>query len=628
MCGIVGLINCGNEQVLRRMTGVISHRGPDDEGIVWFKENNSGLGHRRLSIIDLTPAGHQPMSILNEKSWITFNGEIYNYLEIKEELFSKGYSFKTLTDTEVILYAYKEWGIDCLQKFNGMFAFAIWDNEKKELFVARDRQGIKPFYYSIINKGLIFASEIKALLSSGLIEKQPDYNSIITPTRFQISPFTGFKDIFKLPPAHYFFFKDGKISLQKYWGVEAKEQNINSSSAIESMDYLLNEAVKLQMIADVPVGIFLSGGLDSSIIAALMRKNSNKDIHSFTIKFSDKDQKFEKMVDDSYYAKIVAEKFGFIHHEFEIDFKIIDLLSKLVYHLDEPLTDPAAINTYIMSQTARDNGIIVILNGMGGDEIFGGYRKYLACLFADAYQKCLPKIARNILEDFMIQIPVSSSTQGYRLLRWIKRFLSFASLPQYERFLSSDLSLSKDAFEFIFGSKVKYNKTYFYENQKKYFTNSNLSYLTMMCLNDTNVFLPEHNLTYSDKASMAASIESRPPLTDHRIIEFMFSLPPSFRINKRQQKFLLKKVSEKYLPLKIIHRPKAPFGSPLRSWIRGPLKPMIDEYLSEYEIKKRNLWNYNYIKKLIENDRKGIEDNAFYIFQFLTLQIWFKTFFD
>ena len=628
MCGVLCFINIGSYDKLKYTLESIKHRGPDDTGIKWYHDSNAGLGHKRLSILDLSSAGHQPMSTEDGNLWITFNGEIYNYLEIKKELLSKGYSFKSHSDTEVILCSYKEWGVHCLQKFNGMFAFTIWDNEKKELFAARDRQGIKPLYYAIKNSGLILASEIKAILASGLIEKEPDYKKIINPTRFQISPYTGFKNIFKLPPAHYLIFKEGRITLQEYWSINAEENKATLALAIERLDYLLNDSVKLQMIADVPVGIFLSGGLDSSIIAALMRENSNKDIHSFTIKFSDNDQKFEKMVDDSYYAKIVANKFGLVHHEFEIEHNIIDLLPKLIYHLDEPLTDPAAINTYIMSKTARENGIVVILNGIGGDEIFGGYRKQLACLIADKYQKYSPEMAKVFLQKIITKIPVASSTQGFKLLRWLKRFLSYANLPEYDRFLASDLALPKEAFELMFNSKMKYYDTYFYESQKKYFSNDDISYLTKMCLNDTKVFLPEHNLTYSDKAMMAASIEGRPPLTDHRIIEFLFSLHPSFRINKREQKYLLKKVSEIYLPLNIINRPKAPFGSPLRSWIKGPLKPMIDEYLSEHEIKKRNIWNYNYIKKMIDNDRQGKEDNAFYIYQLLTIQIWFNTFFD
>lgn len=628
MCGILGFCNIGNKRLLDSSLEAIYHRGPDDTGIVWFEYANTGLGHKRLSIIDLSSAGHQPMCNQNGNLWIVYNGEIYNYIEIRNELLRHGFKFKSDSDTEVVLYSYEMWGIDCLNKFNGMFAFAIWDNSKKELFAARDRQGIKPFYYSKKDSALIFSSEIKAILKSGLIEKGPDYNYIITPTRFQISPHTGFKNIFKLPPAHYLLFRDGKIALYEYWNIDANEKELENSKAIEHLDYLLNDSVKLQMIADVPVGIFLSGGLDSSIIAALMRKNTNKDIHSFTIKFSDRDQKFEKIIDDSYYAKIVADHFGFIHHEFEIEPDIINLLPQLVYHMDEPLADPASINTYLMSRGARKEGIVVTLNGMGGDEIFGGYRKQLACLTADKYQKYFPLVIRKGIENFYNKIHVASNNQGYKLLRWSKRFFSFASLPRFERYLASDLSLSKNAFELLFDKKNSYEHTYFYNSQQNNFASHNLSYLTQICLNDTKVFLPEHNLLYSDKASMAASIEGRPPLTDHRIIEFMFGLTPNFRIKGKTQKYLLKKVSEKYLPSKIVYRPKAPFGSPLRSWVKGPLKPLINDLLSQHEIEKRDLWNYQYVNRLIENDRKGLEDNAFYIFQLLSTQLWFKTFFD
>lgn len=630
MCGIVGLINIGSHNVIAQLLETQEHRGPDDNGIEWFAESNSGLGHNRLSILDLSNAGHQPMSNAKRNLWITFNGEIYNFIDIKNELFKKGYRFISKTDTEVILYAYEEWGVECLNKFNGMFAFAIWDNEKKELFAARDRLGIKPFYYFVDEKcgGLVFSSEIKTLLASKLIPKEVDYNAIITPTRFQVSPFTGFQGIKKLEAGHYILFRNSQLSKSKYWEINPSEKEIPEKEAVSKLDELLNDSVRMQMIADVPVGIFLSGGLDSSIIAALMRKNSNHDIHSFTIKFSEADQKFEKLVNDSFYAKKVAEQFGFIHHEFEIESSIMDLLPKMVYHLDEPITDPASINTYIMARHARSKGIIVMLNGMGGDEVFAGYRKHLACLFAGTLQHFTPKSFFPFLTSLFYSLPVATNTEGIKLSRWIKRFLSFASLPEYDRYLASDLIWHKEIFEELFNNKASFSKSHFYNSQKKYFEYQDVSYLAKMCLSDTKVFLPEHNLTYSDKATMTASIESRPPLLDHRIVEFMFSLQPKYRINRRSQKYLLKKVSEKYLPQLIINRPKAPFASPLRSWLKGPLRQMTDDLLSEHEIKKRGLWNYRVVEKLIKDDRNGREDNAFFIYQLLTLQIWFKTFFD
>ena len=609
------------------MSDAIAHRGPDDEGVYLSPDGAWCACHRRLSIIDLSSAGHQPMWNAQKTLAIVFNGEIYNYKEIKDELRGLGYEFHTDTDTEVIILAYERWGQKCLEKFNGMFAFAIADTVRNEFFLARDRQGIKPLYYCDINNKVFFASEIKALFASGLVAKEPDYAALTTPTRFQIGENTGFKNIKKLQPGCFLTVKNNTTKITRYWNINPNEVDMDIKEAEERLTALLEDSVRLQMVADVPVGIFLSGGLDSSIIAALMRKNTTEEIQSFTIKFSEDDQKFEKTVNDSYYAKIIAKEFDFKHYEFEINPDIVSLLPKMVYHLDEPLADPAAINTYLMSKTARENGIIVVLNGIGGDEIFGGYRKHLACLYAEYYQRFVLEEFRNVLEGSMERIPVANKTVGFKYLRWMKRYFSFASMPQLERFITSDLSFPKKLYQELYPGAVPYEETGYYLQQKANFTDKSLSYLTKMCLNDTKVFLPDHNLTYTDKASMAASIEGRPPLTDHRIIEFMFSLPPKFRINKGVQKFLLKKVSEKYIPKEVIYRPKAPFGSPLRSWIRGPLQEMINDQLSESQIKKWGVLDYKTVKDLIDKDRAGVEDNAHYIWQFLTLQVWFDVFF-
>jgi asparagine synthase (glutamine-hydrolysing) len=626
MCGITGLINCGNENILKIMNSEISHRGPDDEGIKWFNEKGSGLAHKRLSIIDLSSAGHQPMCSDDEMLWIIFNGEIYNYISIRNTLINLGYSFKSKSDTEVILKAYQHWGENCLEKFNGIFAFAIYDAGKHSFFAARDRLGVKPFYYTKNNDKFIFASEIKAIIKTGLCKVEPDYYALHTPTRFQISPFTGFKDIFKLPAGHFLFFNNSELTIKEYWNINPVELSTDINSEIEELEHLLIDSIKLQMVSDVPVGVLLSGGLDSSIISALMRKNFNNDISAFTVRFSNEDLKFEKTEDDYKYASIVAQKFGFKHEVILLEPKIENLIEKITWHLDEPLSDPAAINTFLISEVARKKGINVLLNGMGGDEVFGGYRKHLACLLAQKYKKNIPIIIQNIIKNLFENVPVANKNRGFKNLRWIKRFLSFASLNEYDRFLVSDLSLSKNLFESIYLTDIKYEDTYYYKYQKKFFENKSFSYLTSMCLNDTKIFLPEHNLTYSDKASMAAGVESRPPLIDHRIVEKMFTLPSDFRIRKHCQKWILKKVSEKYLPEKIIYRPKAPFGSPLRSWIRCPLKEMVNDLLSSESVKRNNIYNHKTINKLIENDRKGLEDNAHIIWTLLTNEIWSNIF--
>jgi asparagine synthase (glutamine-hydrolysing) len=444
-----------------------------------------------------------------------------------------------------------------------------------------------------------------------------------------VSPLTGFEGIAKLPAGHYLLHENGKTTIHRYWEIRPSESvPADERDAEEQLDRLLREAVRGQMIADVPVGLFLSGGLDSSIIGALMRRNTEQEIHSFTIKYSQEDQRFEKAVDDSSFARRVANMFGFAYHELEVQPDVVDLLPKMVWHLDEPLADPAAINTYLISKAARERGIIVLLNGMGGDEVFGGYRKHLACLRADTYQAVVPAPIRHLLERGSTLLPVASTSQGFRSVRWGKRFLSFASLPPMERYLMSDLSLSEDRFHQLYRNPVPYRETHFFQSQCRRFSGSGASYLTTMCLNDTEVFLPELNLTYADKAAMAVGIEGRPPLTDTNVVRFMFTLPPSYRIRGHVQKYLLKKVAERYLPKQIVHRPKAPFGAPLRSWIRGPLAPMVDDLLSAESVRARGLYRSEYIRTLIENDRKGIEDNAHVLWTLLTNEIWFRTFFS
>jgi asparagine synthase (glutamine-hydrolysing) len=628
MCGIAGIINGGNAELLACMNDIIAHRGPDDAGLKWFAESSSGLAQRRLSIIDLSPGGHQPMCNETGDLWIVFNGEIYNYKELGEEVAAKGVRLRSSSDTEILLYAYQLWGEACLGKLNGMFAFVIYDSRKRKFFAARDRLGIKPFYYHFENGRLVFASEIKAILNSTLVPKHPDLKALHTPARFQVSPWTGFQDILKLPPAHCMTLEDGKLAVREYWSLKPTELPANEASLIEQLDALLCDSVRLQMRADVPVGVFLSGGLDSSIVSALMRVNTQQTVHSFTIKFSSEDQKFEQMTPDEVYARQVAKQFGFTYHEFEIKPQVKELLPKMVWHLDEPLSDPAAINTFLISKAARDLNIVVLLNGVGGDEVFGGYRKHLACLTAESYRAIVPSAVRRMIEYTANHIPVATSSRGLKPIRWGKRFLSYASAPRRDRYLMSDLSVAPKQFSQMFASHMSYYDSHFFKSQAQRFNGNGLSYLTQMCWNDTLVFLPEHNLTYSDKASMAASIESRPPLIDHRIVEFMFSLPPRERIHRTTQKYLLKKVSEKYLPDNIIYRPKASFASPLRSWVRGPLSTMVADLLSEQSLRTRGLYDPAYVAGLIARDKSGLEDNSYQIWTLLTNEIWFRTFFQ
>jgi asparagine synthase (glutamine-hydrolysing) len=629
MCAIAGFVGCADMQPIEPMTRVMAHRGPDDWGVKSF-EPHAALGHRRLSILDLSERGHQPMTDCDRRFWITFNGEIYNFIEVRRRLEAKGHTFVSDTDTEVLLNAFKQWGPECVEMMNGMFAFAIWDSASHTLFAARDRMGIKPFYYYHAGDLFVFASEIKALLESGLVPREVDYLALHTPKLYQASPSTGFKHIHKLPPAHHLVFRHGELSLRRYWSIEPRETQPSTGNAIQELDELIVSAVKMQMIADVPVGAFLSGGLDSSLIVALMQKESRQPVETFTIRYSDRDQKFEQMPDDSRYAQVVATQFGCRHHEFTIEPQVTELLPKMTWHLDEPLSDPATINTYLISKAARERGIIVMLNGMGGDEIFGGYRQQLAAVLAGHYRAYVPELGRRMIANLVDRLPSATGSRGIRGTRWAKRFLSLANQSSDRGYALGgmiDPERYRNLFSWNHVSPLEVWDHPHIQSVTARLTRDRVSALTRMCLADTEVFLPDHNLTYSDKCTMAAGVEGRPPLTDHRIVEYMFSLHPQFRIRRLTQKYLLKRVGEKYLSRTIVHRPKAPFGAPLRSWIRRDLAPMVGDLLSEQSLQKRGIYNPRFIAQAIENDRRGKEDNAHLIWQLLCNELWFRTFF-
>ena len=637
MCGICVYVNRDGRPIdpiiFGRMTDIVAHRGPDDRGVeIFHGQPFAALGHRRLSIIDLSDAAHQPMTDGNDKLSIILNGEIYNFKEIRDELQNRGYLFRSKSDTEVLLYAFREWSEKCLDKLNGMFSFAIWDFAKGELFAARDRLGIKPIYYHYKGDTLLLSSEIKSTLASGLVSIEPDWTALSTPWHYQVAPETGFKGIRKLEPGHFLRFSARGLEIRKYWDLEPTEVDIGEKEAVDRLSELLRDAVGLQMISDVPIGAFLSGGLDSSCIVALMSKLPVAPIRTFTIRFDESDQRFEAQVDDSRYAREVAILFGCDHREITIKPDIVNLLPKMTWHLDEPLADPAVINTYLISKAACEAGVKVLINGMGGDEIFGGYRKYLACLLAEQYGRLIPFALRRIMGRWAQSLPVADSGRSSKSIRWYRHFAKMAMRPTDLRFLAADMAaVPPEMYSRLFSIKVS-NVCYLdlpsVAARKAIVNRNGLSYLTRMCLEDTKHFLPDHNLIYSDKATMAASVEGRPPLLDHRIVEFMFSLHPKYRINGLTQKYLLKKCAASLLPEKIVKRPKASFGVPLRSWIRRDLKEMVNDVLSDSATKGRGLYNLATVRKLVQADQHGKEDNALLIWSILTRELWFRTFID
>jgi len=620
------MIGCGDAAALARMSAVLHHRGPDATGAVWFAEHRSGFAHNRLAIIDLTATGAQPMASADRRHWIAFNGEIYNYRELRRELETLGHVFRGSSDTEVLLQGLIRWGDACLDKLDGMFAFAWLDRHTGRVLLARDHLGIKPLYYADVPGGLVFASEIKALLQLPGVKIERDDRALRNPSFFLLSPDTGFTGIQKLPPAHALSVHNGTTRLWRYWSIEPSETLTGETEAIETIGGLIEQAVERQMISDRPIGSFLSGGLDSSLVSALMRQHTSAPIDAFTITFSGADQRFEQSSDDGVYARRVAQHFGFRLHEFEVEPKITELLPLLVWHMDEPLSDPAVINTFLMSRAARDLGIVVLLNGVGGDEVFGGYRKYLACLRAGQYQRALPAWARTAMRGVAGRIPVATANRGLLLARWAKRFFSYADLPETERYLASDLSLSSARYRDLFGAD--YHRSPFWERQRPTLEGNHVSYLTRMCLNDTRVFLPEHNLTYSDKAAMAASIETRPPLVSKDVVTAMFRAAPDLRIRGGVQKYLLKRIGERHLPHAVVHRAKASFNSPLRAWIRGPLAPIVDDLLSERQLRARGLYDPAVARRMIDDDRAGKDDHSMWIWTMLTVEVWHRTFFD
>ncbi len=629
MCGFVGFFNFGNKDLLFEATSMIAHRGPDNQSVYWDKQNNSGLGHRRLSIIDLSESGNQPFWNDTKELAIIFNGEIFNYLELKEELYSLGVTFKSKTDTEVLLKGFEVYGKQILNKLNGMFAFVIYNAVTKEVFAARDHMGIKPFYYYHTNNILVVASEIKSI-TTGIKNIQPDLNAIATPMHFQTAPQTGFMGVEKLESGMYLKFKNNRLSVKKYWSIPVGNKTNKSLEEMTfDLDVLLNKAVKRQMISDVPVGVLLSGGLDSSLIASLMSKNTNTQINSFTIKINESDLKQQGIADDSFYAKKVADKYNFKHNEILIEPDIIDILPKMVYHQEEIIVDPAAINTYLISKMAKDSGIPVLLSGIGADEIFGGYRIHKALNTFNEYGIITNNLISRRTGQLLKHIPDYLPLPTKKHTRWLKKVSFLLSLSKDERHLfAKDAALMPNEHNELFKHKFSYNELNHIKKETELFQRNHIEYLDKICLSDASIYLPDHNLNYLDKAMMAASIEGRPPLIDYKIVEFAFSCKPEFKIYQGSQKHILKQVARNYLDNEIIDRPKVPFAAPLRSWIKNELKEMVFDLLTESRIKDRGVFNYAYVNKILYEHYKGIKDHAQLILRLIMTEIWFQTFFD
>lgn len=614
------------------------HRGPDDFGLYLnFDTSHSapspmpwhvGLGHQRLSIIDLSEAGHQPMSNEDGSVWITYNGEIYNFKELRQDLEKRGHRFKSNTDTEVIIHGYEEWGLNCLDKLNGMFAFGIWDNRNQILVLARDRFGIKPLYYCIYDKGIAFASEIKSLLQFPQIPKQVNLDGIPRYLTFLWvpDPETLFKDIFKLPPGHYAVFKDGKLIIQQYYDLMFEEIGPDDEKYyIGRLVEILRRSVKRHLISDVPLGIFLSGGIDSSSLLALTANQSNR-VTTYTVGFGSEALKYEIVPDDVKYARRVAGLFPTDYNEIILNPDVVSLLPKLIWHLDEPVADPAVIASYLICKSAKEK-LTVLLSGMGGDEVFAGYPRHLGSRIASIYNTIPGTIRNHIINPIVTLFPGQKGGILRGFYRNAKKFIRSASLPFEEQYVGFCSYYDQNELQLVLTNDLRFNpgeKHLAYLEKVKYLHNIN-----RMLYLDLKTFLPCLNLTYTDKTSMAASVEVRVPFLDRELVEFSAKIPPKFKLNHFARKYIFKKAMKGILPKEIIHRKKAGFGAPIRSWLwLTELRAMIRDFLSEENIRKRGLFNYPEVKKIIEDGFSGKEDNSLRIWAFLTFELWLRTFID
>jgi asparagine synthase (glutamine-hydrolysing) len=625
MCGICGFISSkdysiSKQEIALSMLNTIRHRGPDDEGV--FIDRDIVLGIRRLSIIDLT-GGHQPIHNEDGSLWIVFNGEIYNFPELRETLIKKGHIFYTKTDTEALIHAYEEYGSDCVNKLKGMFAFAIWDKGKNELFLARDRFGIKPLYYSELNGQFIFASEIKAILEFPGFKRELDPVALDQYFTFEYvpAPRSIFKRIKKLPAAHTLNYKNKDICVHKYWDINfSQRRNYDNEGEVEErLLELLKEATRSHLLSDVPLGVFLSGGIDSSIITALTSNLSANRIKTFSIGFK------EDSFDESRYIRQVAKLYESEH--FHQDFQANDLVSLLpeaARFLDEPLADASFFPTYLLSRFTRQE-VKVALSGDGGDEIFAGYPTYQAHKLAK-YYRMIPSILReSVFKRVVMNLPVSMDNFSFDFKA--KKFISSASLPLGIRHISWMGSFNQQDKNELYSLAFKeiLQKESPSEGVDDSFNAMQISdALDKLQYFDINTYLQDDLLVKTDRASMAHSLEVRVPYLDHELVEFVFSLPPNLRLNNFKTKYILKKAVKKLLPQKIINRKKKGFGIPVAFWLKGGLRHLISDVFKKGALEKEEMFNYKYIENLLQQHFANKIDNRKKIWTILMFELWFQ----
>jgi asparagine synthase (glutamine-hydrolysing) len=609
-----------DRSLLGRMKDAIAHRGPDGEGE--FISQGVALGHRRLSIIDVG-GGAQPISNEDDSIQIVFNGEIYNYVELREELLKSGHVFKTNSDTEVIIHGYEQWGLDCVSRFNGMFAFALWDERKKQLFIARDHLGIKPLYYVELGKRLLFASEIKSLLADRECPKAVDINSLgqLFTLRYVASPDTMFERIKKIPPGHWMLATAKGIKIERFWKWTPKiRTGVPESELVKTYQDLLEDAVRLQMRSDVPVGLFLSAGVDSGALLALMSKSGGNPVHTFTIGFEEGEKSNE--TDD---ARLAAKRFGADHSEMIVGPKEYqDYYERYLWDLEEPVGNESAAAFYFVSLIARKK-VKVALTGQGADEPWAGYPRHIGAKLSSLYSRLPSLLTGNILtplvsrfaKDERLRRGVLSLSEADPLQRFVKVY-SFYSAAQkqrlYQPWLQEQLSLD--------GQEARKALARLYGDV------AGLDPLTQMLYMDTRANLPDDLLMVGDKTSMANSLEARVPFLDHRLVEFVETLPPNMKLRGLQAKYLHKKAMEKWLPKEMIYQKKKGFANPIDLWLRGRMRPYIEECLFSDNARVRRYFSAGYMKELVQDHEAGKQHNLRHIYLLMSFEMWHRRFID
>lgn len=639
MCGICGIYNFSKSEsnkvsteLIREMTEVIKHRGPDDGGIFVSEDRHVGLGARRLSIVDVA-GGHQPLSNEDHTTWIAYNGEIYNHLEIKAGLEQKGHHYRTRVDTETIVHLYEEQGTACLESLRGMFAFAIWDINEQHLFLARDRLGVKPLYYTFLNGQIIFGSEIKSILQNKQVPRELNVEALYHYLTFVTTPppMTLFKGIYKLPAGHFLVIKaDGQVICQQYWdAIVPDSDHIMQSEGyyIERIRELLRESVKYRMMSDVPFGVLLSGGIDSSLNVAFMAELMDRPVDTFSVGF-----KSEPQYNELNYARQVAREFGTNHHEVMIDWPdLIEYMPKLIYHQDEPIADPVCVPLYYVSKLVKDSGVTVVQVGEGSDELFCGYEHYYRTLDRYLtywrYLEMMPTPAWRLINACFKPI-FQRSKRRYRQ-EYLRRLAQNESLF-WGGAIAFTEAQKEDLLSLAYRSGLSNGRgVSSYPQVASYFSRicrekPQASFLEKMIYLELKIRLPELLLMRVDKISMSTSVEARVPFLDHKLVEFAMTIPTAIKI-KDQPKYILKKAAEGIIPDNIIYRRKQGFGAPVSEWFRQPEKlgQSFKDVLQNGAIWKQGFFNQDHIQKMILEHLKGKKDYGFMLWNLYNLSLWY-----